>query len=115
MCVHRFAVGEVVLYAKKRTGQLLMWKLPYTILSYVLSEDSEPQYWIASARWPEAVIVGERELCRTPQPQQAFHEHDGSSWDFMPDADIANLNHPLSHGSPDIPWQKLPLAGGSYV
>lgn len=112
---HLFAVGEVVLYLEKRAGRLAMWKTPYTILSYVRSDSLEPRYRIASARRPDAVFVGEHELCRTPQPQRAFHDHDSLYYDFMPNADIANLNEPLGDGSRDLPWQKLPLAGGSYI
>ena len=110
---HLFAVGEVVLYVEKRAGQLAMWKTPYTILSYVRSDSLEPRYRIASARRPHAIFVGEHELCRTPQPQRAYHDQDRSFHDFMPNADIANLNEPLSYGSVDLPRQKLPLASGS--
>ncbi|MET0742439.1 MAG: hypothetical protein ABWY78_03625 [Microvirga sp.] len=112
---HRYAVGEVVLYIEKRAGQRGMWKTPYTILSYVRSDALEPRYRIASARRPDAVFVGEHELCRTPQPQQAYHDHDTPFHDFMPDAVIANLNDPLGQGSRDLPWQTLPLAGGGTV
>jgi hypothetical protein len=67
MQLHRFAVGETVLYAQRRHPHFT-WRSPYTIVSCIKTEGPEPQYRIASIHWREIRVAGEHELCVTPQP-----------------------------------------------
>ncbi|WP_445504586.1 hypothetical protein [Microvirga sp. G4-2] len=73
MQAHRFAVGEIVLFAERRHFQFT-WKVPYTIISCIRTDAAEPQYRIASVHRDEIRTAGEHELCRTPQPLPAAQQ-----------------------------------------
>ncbi|WP_262270873.1 hypothetical protein [Microvirga yunnanensis] len=73
MQTHRFAVGESVLCAERRHPSFT-WQTPYTVITCIQSEAAEPQYRIASLHRHAIRIVGEHELCRTPQPRPAARQ-----------------------------------------
>jgi hypothetical protein len=91
MQVHRFVVGEIVLCAESRHRHFT-WKAPYTVLTCIRSEASEPQYRIASVHRHEIRVAGEHELCRTPQPLSAFRPPREQFLDTLSCLEPANLN-----------------------
>jgi len=91
MQAHQFAVGEIVLCVERRHPQF-MWRAPYTIITCIKAESAEPQYRIASVHRREIRIVGEHELCRTPQPLPAFQQSPGQFLGALSCLQPANIN-----------------------
>lgn len=91
MQFHRFAVGETVLYAERRHPHFT-WRSPYTIISCIKAEASEPQYRIASVHRREIRIAGEHELCVTPQPLPVAQQGPSYSLETWLCLQPANLN-----------------------
>lgn len=88
---HRFAVGEIVLCTERRHPHF-SWRAPYTIMTCIKAETTEPQYRIASVHRHEIRIAGEHELCRTPQPLAARQPPHGRILEALPSLQPANLN-----------------------
>ncbi|PVE21486.1 hypothetical protein DC522_26445 [Microvirga sp. KLBC 81] len=91
MQAHRFAVGEIVLYAERRHPQFT-WKVPYTIISCIRTDAAEPQYRIASVHRDEIRTAGEHELCRTLQPLPAVQQSPEQFLEALSCLRPANLN-----------------------
>lgn len=91
MQAHRYAVGEIVLFAEKRHSHFT-WKVPYTIIACIKTDAAEPLYRIASAHRDEIRTAGEHELCRTPQPLPAAQQSPEQFLEAPPFHHAANLN-----------------------
>jgi hypothetical protein len=114
MHVHRFAVGETVLCVQRLRSEFA-WKAPYTVLTCIRSEGPEPQYRIASVRRQEIRVVGEHELCRTPQPSSAFRQSPEQLLDALSCLQPANLNLAQAAAHPSRTQPPLHDVGRSRV
>jgi hypothetical protein len=114
MQAHRFAVGEVVLYAEKRHPHFT-WKAPYTIVSCMSVEATEPQYRIASIHHHGIRIAGEHELCRTPQPLPAAQQSLEPFFEIPSCLQPANLNLDSIAKRPLVPWLQHSTSGAHDV
>lgn len=114
MQVHRFAVGETVLFAERRHSHFA-WKVPYTVIAYIRMDAAEPQYRIASIHRDEIRIAGEHELCRTPQPIPAARQSPEQFFAALSCLQPANVNLKPSVGSPFTRWLQHPLSGRYHV
>jgi hypothetical protein len=100
MPLHRFAVGETVLYMRHRFFDLtsdLNWRSPFTVVAYLAPAGLVPQYRIRSAQESCDRVAGEHELSRTPQPQRAFLPLNAGFFEGNTDPEAANLNLEHSH------------------
>ncbi|MGO4573447.1 hypothetical protein [Microvirga sp. 2TAF3] len=114
MQVHRFAVGETVLYTETHIPDLA-WKASYTVVACIRSDDAEPQYLIRSIHRVEERVVGEHELCRTPQPLRTSQWPENGLFDDVFDMDAANFNLPSIADRPFAPRRMGSLTGGRHV
>jgi hypothetical protein len=99
MLVHRFAVGEIVLYARPTLPDLT-WKTPCLIAGCLSTPGPEPHYRVQPLDGGLARTAGEHELRRGPEPIPAA----GPSYAVLTGPlavdRAANLN--LAHG-PGVP------------
>lgn len=114
MQAHRFAVGEVVLYAERRHSHFT-WKAPYTIVSCLRVEASEPQYRIVSIHRQEIRMAGEHELCRTPQPCPVVQQSLDEFFEIPSCLQPANLNRKSSDRPPLVPSLQHSTSSGHHV
>jgi hypothetical protein len=117
MPLHRFAVGEAVLYTRHRffdPASDLNWKSPFTVVAYLSSAGLVPQYRIRSAQESCDRVAGEHELSRTPQPQRAFLPLNAGFFEGDTDPEAANLNlehfHSMGMETALVPRAGLPRA-----
>jgi hypothetical protein len=78
MQIHRFAVGETVLYTEQRFPNL-SWKAPYTVVTCLPTTGAQPQYQIRSDHRSVDRVASEHELSQTLQLDRAFRRVDGRS------------------------------------
>lgn len=114
MTVHRFAVGEIVLFAERRHSQFT-WKVPYTVISCIGTDAAEPQYRIASVHRNGIRTAGEHELCRTPQPLPAARQRPEEFLEALSCLQPANLNLKPALGSPLSAWLQHGRSGAQHV
>lgn len=114
MQAHRYAVGEIVLFANKRRSYFT-WKVPYRIIVCIKTDAAEPLYRIASVYRGEIRTVGENELCRTPQPLPAAQRQPEHFLEVLSCRQPANLNVKNAFESPLMPRLRRSGSGGHHV
>jgi hypothetical protein len=101
MTLHRFGVGEAVLCTNQHSSDRT-WKVPFTVLTCLATDDLTPQYRIRSRSGTLERQATEYELTRMPQPQRGFLWLNEA---FFP----GSMASEPSNGNL-VPWHHLPRA-----